>query len=148
MWQKEQSKRIKNIIACLQTTNKNLPLHLWDRILPQAIATLNLLRSSCLNPRLSAEEHLNGTFDFHRKPPTPLGMKVIIHDEPAKRRSWASNGLDGWYVGHAPEHYWCYKIFVTATAATRVSDTVKVFPRLYQMPRTSLPMPPDKQHAT
>ncbi len=62
---------------------------------------------------------------------------MIIHEKPAERRSWAPHGLDGWYVGHAPEHYRCYKIFVTATAATRVSDTVEFFPRVCQMPRTS-----------
>jgi hypothetical protein len=39
-----------HFIACLGTTDKNFSLHLWDRILPQAITTLNLLRSSCLNP--------------------------------------------------------------------------------------------------
>jgi hypothetical protein len=126
-----------DFIACLGTTDKNFPLHLWDRILPQAITTLNLLRSSRLNPRLSAEEHLNGTFDFNRTPLAPLGTKVIIHKKPSERRSWAPHGLDGWYVGHAPEHYRCYKIFVTATAATRVSDTVEFFPRVCQMPRPS-----------
>jgi hypothetical protein len=97
-----------HFIACLGTTDKNFPLHLWDRILPQAITTLNLLRSSRLNPRLSAEEHLNGTFDFNRTPLAPLGTKVIIHEKPSERRSWAPHGLDGWYVGHAPEHYCCY----------------------------------------
>ena len=126
-----------HFIACLGTTDKNFPLHLWDRILPQAITTLNLLRSSRLNPRLSAEEHLNGMFDFNRRPLAPPGTKVIIHDNPSERRSWAPHGLDGWYVGHAPEHYCCYKIFVTATAATRVSDTVEFFPPVCQMPRTS-----------
>jgi hypothetical protein len=66
-----------------------------------------------------------------------LGTKVIIHEKPSERRSWAPHGLDGWYVGHALEHYRCYKIFVAATAATRVSDTVEFFPRVCQMPRTS-----------
>jgi hypothetical protein len=83
------------------------------------------------------EEHLNRTFDFNCTPLAPLGTKVIIHEKPSKRRSWAPHGLNGWYVGHAPEHYRCYKIFVTATAAARVSDTVEFFPRVCQMPRTS-----------
>jgi hypothetical protein len=70
-------------------------------------------------------------------PLAPLGTKVIIHEKPSERRSWAPHGLDGSYVGHAPEHYRCYKNFVTATAATRISDTVEYFPRVCQMPRTS-----------
>jgi hypothetical protein len=48
-----------------------------------------------------------------------------------------AHGLDGWNIGHAPEHYRCYQIYVTATAATRVSNTVEFFPRVCQMPRTS-----------
>jgi hypothetical protein len=75
--------------------------------------------------------------DFNHTPLAPLGTKVIIHEKPCKPHSWAPHGLDGGYVGHAPEHYRCYKIFVTATAATRVSDTVDFFPRVCQMPRTS-----------
>jgi hypothetical protein len=50
-----------HFVACLCTTDKTFPMHLWDRLLPQAISTtLNLLRTSRLNPNLSTKEHLNG----------------------------------------------------------------------------------------
>jgi hypothetical protein len=35
-----------HFIAGLCSTEKNFPMHLWDRLLPQAILTLNLLRGS------------------------------------------------------------------------------------------------------
>ena len=40
-----------HFIAGLCSVDKNFPLHLWDKVLPQAELTLNLLRSSSrLNP--------------------------------------------------------------------------------------------------
>jgi len=39
-----------HFIASLCSTNKNFPLHLRDRLLPQAELTLNLLCGSHLNP--------------------------------------------------------------------------------------------------
>jgi hypothetical protein len=126
-----------HFVACICTTDKHFPMHLWDRILPQAITTLNLLRTSRLNPRLSAEEHLNGTFNFNRTPLAPLGTRVVIHEKPTQRRTWAPHGQEGWYIGYAPEHYRCYHIYVTATASTRISDTVEFFPQSFKMPKTS-----------
>jgi hypothetical protein len=49
-----------HFIATSSTTHSMFPLHLWCRLLDQATATLNLLRSSQINPKLSAEAQLNG----------------------------------------------------------------------------------------
>jgi hypothetical protein len=57
-----------HFVAILCGTDKFFPLHLWCRLLPQATTTLNLLRSSHLNPRLSAKEHLNGTLGLNCTP--------------------------------------------------------------------------------
>jgi hypothetical protein len=35
-----------HLIAGLCSTDKSFPMHLWDRILPQAVMTLNMLRTS------------------------------------------------------------------------------------------------------
>ena len=70
-----------HFIACLCGTDKNFQLHLWCRLLPQATTTLNLLRQSRQNPKLSAHAHLNGAFDFNRTPLAPLGTRVIIHEK-------------------------------------------------------------------
>lgn len=126
-----------HFVTCLCTADKHFPLHLWDRILPQAIMTLNLLRTSRLNPRLSAEEHLYGTFNFNRTPLAPLGTKVVVHEKPNQRRSWATHGIDGWYIGHAPDHYRCYQVYVPATNGERFTDTVEFFPNSCTMPHTS-----------
>ncbi len=60
--------------------------------LPQAELTLNLLRSSPVNPRLSAYAYLNGCYDFSRCHMAPPGTKVVIHDKPYKHPSWGYDG--------------------------------------------------------
>jgi hypothetical protein len=76
-------------MACLCTADKLFPTQLWDRIMPQATTTLNLLCTLHLNPYLSPKAHLNGTFNFNRTPLAPLGTHIIVHETPEKRSSWA-----------------------------------------------------------
>ena len=56
------------------------PLQLWDRLIEQTNLTLNLLRQSRLNPKMSAEAMMNDPFDFNRTPIAPLGTKVLVHE--------------------------------------------------------------------
>jgi hypothetical protein len=60
-----------HFIAGLCSVDKEFPIHLWDRLLPQAKITLNLLRGSRINPKLSAWAQIHGTFDYNRTPWTP-----------------------------------------------------------------------------
>ena len=83
----------------------NVPLHLWCRLLPQATQTLNILRRSWINPRLSAETQLNGAFDYKRTPMAPQGTKVLTHKTPQQRRTWDFHGKEGCYIGTPPIHY-------------------------------------------
>ena len=53
-----------HFIAGLATIDPQFPIGEWDRLLPQAEITLNLLRNSCIHPQLSAYAVLNGAFDF------------------------------------------------------------------------------------
>ena len=61
----------------ISTTDPSFPANQWDHLLPQAILTLNLLRSARSNPALSAWAYLFGLFDYNRTPIAPPGMKVI-----------------------------------------------------------------------
>jgi hypothetical protein len=126
-----------HFIAGLCTTDPNFPLFLWDKLVEQANITLNLLRASRLNPKLSAYAQLHGSFDFNRTPLAPPGTKVVIHVKPDKRNSWDPHGNTGWYVGPAMEHYCCYHIYVPKTQAYRIADTVDFFPSKVPMPKLS-----------
>jgi hypothetical protein len=51
-----------HLIAGLCSTDKAFTMHLWDRLLPQAILTLNMLRTSRINPKISASTYLDGQY--------------------------------------------------------------------------------------
>ena len=101
--------------------DKDFPIHLWCKLVPQSVITLNLLRCSQLNPKLSAWAQLHGHFDFNRTPIAPPGIRVIAHNKPANRGTWSPHGLDGWYIGPALEHYRCYEIWMWDTRSVRVT---------------------------
>jgi hypothetical protein len=123
-----------HLIAGLCSRDKSFPMHLWDRILPQAAITLNVLRTSRINPKLSAATHIYGQYDFNRAPLAPPGARIIDHETPGRRRTWAPHGQDGWYIGPALEHYRCYTVYITKTRSTRVVETVEFFPNTFKLP--------------
>jgi hypothetical protein len=94
-----------HLIAGLCSTDKAFPMHLWDRFLQQAILTLNMLRTSSINPKISAATHLNGQYEYNRVPMVPPGTRIISHETPHHRSTWAPHVQDGWYIGPALEHY-------------------------------------------
>ena len=126
-----------HFIAGLCGVDKDFPLHLWDKLLPQAELTLNLLRGSRLNPKLSAHAQMHGHFDVNRTPLAPPGIRVLVHIKPSERTTWSPHGADGWYVGPALESYRCYTVWMWDTRATRVCDTLAWFPTKSPMPLAS-----------
>jgi hypothetical protein len=68
-----------HLIAGLCSVDPVFSLKLWDKLLPQATITLNLLRKSRINPRMSAYAQLNALFDFNRTLLAPPGTRVIAH---------------------------------------------------------------------
>jgi hypothetical protein len=117
-----------HFIAILASLPLSFPLVAWDELLPQAELTLNLLRPSHLNPTMSAREQLFGPYDYNRAPIAPPGTPVVTHVKPAARGTWASHGEDGFYVGPSPEHYRCFRVWVTRTQAIRTTDTLSWHP--------------------
>ena len=99
--------------------------------------TLNMLRFSRINPKLSAYSQPEGIFDFNRTPLALLGMKAIVHERTKQRGAWASHGQRGFNIGPAPHHYRHYSIFVITTGGTRVSDTIEFFPSSFEMPTST-----------
>jgi len=126
-----------HFVAGLCSLDPNFPLHLWDRLLPQALLTLNLLRPSHINPSLSAHAQLFGAYDFSKHPIGPPGSRVIIHTKPKNREPWAPHGTPGWYLGPTMEHYRCWTVFNPSTNSEVISDTLAWFPTQVQMPTAS-----------
>jgi hypothetical protein len=51
-------------IATLATINSDFRLQLWDRLNPQVLNCLNMMRASCIDPSKSAYENLYGSYDL------------------------------------------------------------------------------------
>lgn len=128
-------------ISTLCTTAKDFPLTLWDKLLPQIELCLNYLHSYKPNPTISAYAGLHGgAHDFRVHPIAPAGSKVLIHDKPGIRGSWAPHGVPGFYLGPAMQHYRCYTVWATPTSSIRVTDTVAWFLEHHKFP---VPSPHD-----
>ena len=126
-----------HFIAGLASVNKDFPLHLWCRMLPHAELTLNLLRQSRINPKLSGHAILHGEFNYDATPLAPPGTKVIVHEKPAVRGTWSCHGVRGWYLGPSMHHYRCHKVYISSTRGERDSDCVEFFPHNFPLPYRS-----------
>jgi hypothetical protein len=125
----------EHFVAGVSSVDPAFPLHLWDRLLPQAEITLNLLQTSRLHPQLSAAAHFHGLVDYNKTAFAPPGCKIIAHEKPGKRRTWAPHGQHGYSLGPAMHHYRCQNVYISSTASERIVDTLEFFPHNYQMPQ-------------
>jgi hypothetical protein len=124
-------------VAGLSSVDPSFPMHLWDRLLPQAEITLNLLRTSHLHPQLSAAAHYHGLVDYSKTAFASPGCKIIAHEKPGKRRTWAPRGQHGYSLGPAMHHYPCQNVYISTTASERIVKNLEFFPHHYQMPQLS-----------
>jgi hypothetical protein len=127
----------EQFVAGLASVDPDFPMHLWDRLLPQDEMSLNLLRTSMLHPQLSAAAHLHGLVDYNKTAFAPPGCKIIAHEKPSQRRTWAPHGQLGYYLGPAMHHYRCQNVYITSTASERIVDTLEFFPHNSPMPQLS-----------
>ena len=124
-------------ITDLCSTDENVPLQWWCRLLDQAELTVNMLLQSRLNPRFSAYAQLEGFFNFNATLLAPSGTKVVVYETPAARNSWALHGIEGWYVGPAIKQYRCFRYFIPKTGSERIGEIVQFFQQQVRMPSTS-----------
>ena len=55
----------------------------------------------------------------------PPGTRVVVHDKPDQRASWAHHGTPSWYIGPSLEHYRTMKCYIPAIGSVRYTDTLK-----------------------
>ena len=71
------------------------PINKWDKLLPQTILTLNLLRQLYVAPNISAFAYHHGSFDYNRMPIAPMGYAVQFHIKPGRRKTFGEHSEDG-----------------------------------------------------
>ena len=64
-------------------------------------------------------------------------MRIVLHEKPHQRGTWAPHGVEGFYLGPALEHYRCYRGWVIKTQRERIVDTVAWHPQNVMMPGAS-----------
>eukprot|EP00804_Cyclotella_cryptica_P007133 CCRYP_020039-RA/>CCRYP_020039-RA protein AED:0.39 eAED:0.39 QI:0/0/0/1/1/1/2/0/512 len=75
-----------HFISGLCTTDSEWPLQLWDNLAEQALITLNLLRTSRVDPTKSAYHQLHGhKYDWNAHPLAPPGTKAIVYESPPRQ---------------------------------------------------------------
>jgi uncharacterized membrane protein YgcG len=124
------------IISMLTTTDPEFPAALlFDEVTTQAEIVINQLKAWHLDPTVNAWTGMHGKpYDHMMHPISVYGMKCVIYDNPLRRGSWATHGVDGFYLSPAMHHYRCWNFWVCGTRANRVSDTVEWLPKPYCMP--------------
>ena len=125
-----------HIISTINATDRSFDLKLWPALLPQIEITLNWMRVSTTNPRLSAYASLFGPYNYNKHPMVPLGTKVMVYTSKSERvtTSWGDKSKEGFYVGPSLNHYRCYRIYLPETKKFIPSDTVIFYPERYIMP--------------
>jgi hypothetical protein len=127
----------EHFVDGLSSVDPSFTMHLWDRLLPQAEITLNLLRTSRLHPQLYAAAHYHILVDYNKAAFAPPGCKVIAHKKPVKRITWVPHGQHGYSLGPAMHHNRCQNVYISTTASDRIVDTLEFFPHNYQIPQLS-----------
>jgi hypothetical protein len=124
-------------VTGLSSVDPTFPLHLWDRLVSHAEVTLNLPRTSRFHPQLSAADHFHGLVDYNKTAFAPPGCKIIAHEKPGKRHTWATHGQHVYSLGPAMHHYRCQNVYISSMASEHIVDTLEFLPHNYQMPQLS-----------
>ena len=124
--------------AGLATCDPKFPLDQWDLLLEQAEMTLNMLRSTRINNKLSAYAYLHGEFDFNATQLALPGTKVVVHKKKGQQKTWELNGESAWYTGSAMQHYRNLSYYYLRTKMVKASNTMVFLPHDFKFPEVNL----------
>ena len=114
-----------HFLSVLTGTATIFPPTLWERMLPQAEVTVNLLQQSNAAPNVLAYAQLSGIFDYNKIPLVPMGYKAQVHEKTDKRGTWAYHSVDGWYLATSPENYRTNLCHIKTTNSEIFTDTAQ-----------------------
>jgi hypothetical protein len=127
-----------HFLAGLASLNPRFPLRYWSTLLPQSEMTLNLLRQSRINPKLSAYAQLFGQYNYNNTPMAPPGCEIIAFQPPSVRTSWGFHGQKAWCIRPAMNHYRCFTAINESTGRESTVETIQFLPhRFFEMPAQS-----------
>jgi hypothetical protein len=125
-------------VAGLSSVDPAFPLHLWDRLLPQAEITLNLLRTSRLHPQLSAAAHFHGLVDYNKTAFAPQRLQNHFTQKTRKATQLGTPRATWIFLGsHNASLPMPKCIHLSHSQSERIMDTLEFFPHNYQIPQLS-----------
>jgi hypothetical protein len=111
-------------ILTLAGINYKLSLSLWCHLLEPTNLTLNLLLQSKVAPKISAYAHVDRPHNYMKKPFAPLGCAIQAHVKPEDCRTWDKQSDAGFSISTQMEHHQCFRVYITRTRVTQISDMV------------------------
>jgi hypothetical protein len=75
--------------------------------------------------------------DYNTTAFAPPGYKIIAHEKPGKRRTWAPHGQHVYSLGTVMHHYRCQNVYFSTTASEGIVDILEFFPHNCQIPQLS-----------
>ena len=114
----------KQILSIIAVVSTDFPMHQWERLLPQAELTLNLIWKYNTTPTVLAYSSMFGPLDYNIMALSPMGCAVLIYENSNARASWDNHAVYSWYLYISPEHYRAHVCRVKNTNADQLLDTV------------------------
>jgi hypothetical protein len=113
-----------HFISILAGIVNKFSLSLWCHLIGPTELTLNFLRQSKVAPKISAFAHFHRPLKYRKKPFAPLGCTIQAHVKPEDHHTWDTQSDAGFSLGTSMEHHQFFRVYITKTQATRISDTV------------------------
>ena len=124
-----------HFIAGLCIGDRKFPTILWSKLVNQAVRSMNMLRTSRVHPKLSADHVLEGVHDFNRNPWAPPATRATVLNPPESRNSWDQRAIDAWHIGPAWDHYRALTFYIPSTGGTRISADYQLYPEHCEVPK-------------
>ncbi len=112
-----------HFILILAGVKDKFPLSLWCHLLKPTELTLKLLHQSKVAPKISLYPHVHRPHDYMKKPFAPLGYAIHAHVKPEDCHTLDTQSDVGFSLGTSMDHHWCFRVNITRTGATWISDT-------------------------
>ena len=123
------------VISSTTTMDEMCPLQLWSRFLLQMQGTLNI-RTSQQDNKLTANEELNGPFDWNATPMAQLGNNMVALIAPDNRTTYAPHKEEAYATSMTLEHYELLEMCIPTTRGYRLTGTYRLFPSYWSVPTT------------
>jgi hypothetical protein len=122
----------KYLLSTLTSTNTTSTGILREKDILISALQAQLRNSNTANPSTTSAAKIN-----YRTPVAPPGSRVIFHEKPQQRRTWAPRGVNGFYLGPAMDHYRCHRVYCSSTGQERIFDTVEFMSQHCKIPGIS-----------